>query len=403
MPTITLTGTPPAHDVMYFLDSAAECFHIPPDVYLWAKYFHPNITGLVDSLDSLEELKGQSHLHTLARWGHYLEKLYLDWQQEAPIEEVTLCLGYGLNYLPTIKDIVHNLVGTLVDRTDSFMVDLAINKDFEAHRTTDLVFYDGIKKFHSQQACMESFYRIKAQWEALEVKPDFKDYQVITSPPPTLNELRAHVRGKEQAQKIFPKETKRALKRSAEVLDSIAGKNTASLFLSGEEIIVTGQKYKFSLTKDPYGTITGSHGACRTRVLCAETNEFIASLCIYTPNVTVFDHLASLVLHCTSGLEDIIIMESNIINRGNIDKLPPAKIEEITKPRISDSEYDLFMGETKAIARKKRDLLELKNQKMHNKLVSRVACEFPWIVNHKKPQNIPSVLWCPTGAVDLLM
>lgn len=395
MHTIEFTNTPPAHDVMYFLDCSVSSFHIPLDVYLWATKFHPNITQLVDSLDSMEDLKKDQHMSTLETWGAYLEKLYLEWQQDAPWEQVVLCLGYAIHYMPSIEHIVAETAGTLVDDSTGVFASLDYYKQYERHTSNGIVFYDGNKMLAKNTPHMQSLFRVIAQWDALEKKPDFSQFEIKFRPAPNLNELRNAVRSKKQDVRALPKETKRALKRSAEVLDSIAGESTSSLFLSGKEIIVTGQKYKFSLTKDPYGSIVGSHGACTTRVLCAATDEFIASLCIYTPKVTVFDHLASLVLHCNSGLEDVILMEANIIERGNIEKLPPAKLEEITRPRTPTEflDFDIIEGfrrkpiESTAIS-KRKEFIQKKNLSARRKLVKNLALQAPWLLKVSKQSRI---------------
>jgi len=402
MHTIEFTNTPPAHDVMYFLDCSVSSFHIPLDVYLWATKFHPNITQLVDSLDSMEDLKKDQHMSTLEAWGDYLEKLYLEWQQDAPWEHVVLCLGYAIAYMPSIDQLVRQTASTLVDDANSILSTIDTYKRFQRHTSNGIVFYDGKQMLAEHTNHLHSLYRISAQWDALEVKPDFSEFEIIHRRDPELEVFQTRLKTAEV--KVLPKETKRALKRSAQVLDSIAGESTSSLFLSGKEIIVTGTKYKFSLSKDPYGSISGSHGACVTRVLCAETDEFIASLCIYTPNVTVFDHLASLVLHCTSGLEDVILMEANIIQRGNVEKLPAAKLEQLNAPKrpVEFLDYEVVEGFTRkslesAAIRKRKEYIQKKNLSARRKLVQRLALEVPWLTKVEKQPHIRELFFNPRG------
>jgi hypothetical protein len=332
MPDIMVTGGRIPADIQYFLDGSAECYDIPPDVYFWARTFEPDITGIIDSFDADPQLNAiRDHSARLSRYGEQLEKLYLHWQTTASFEEVALCLGYGMHWSPAIDKFIGDII-TLVDSRQGVMA--RVYAEYAEHQTDLLVFYNGQKMFERKLGFMQSLYRIQQQWDALNEHPNFDDYKIIY-PKSLTNVSRTdetdwdddHVVGRKKkiTSKVLPKETKKALKRSAELLNGITGSKTTQLFLSGKAVVVTGQKYKFTLVKQQYGNISTNHGSAQTEVHDLETGEFVCGLCVYTPNVTVFDHLASIVLHCKSGLEEQIIMEANITKRGNLELLPDSK------------------------------------------------------------------------------
>ena len=315
---VTGCGMPP--DIQYFLDGSLECFNIPPDVYLWGMYFCPNITAVIDGMDSVTELQDENHGQRLNNYGARLEQIYLEWQKTADANAVALCLAYGITYSGQPKQILREVAGTLVEDELGVLAGLGAYKELIRHQKDGIVYFDGPKLFERHRSFFESRYRIRRQWETLD-KPDFTTINLIYPFTPSPQ------RGK--ASPPPEKTKKKALKRSANLLNSITGEPTVQLFLSGEEVSVTGRRYRFSLTKQKWASIGGSHGTADTRVYHNETGEFVCGLCVYTPNVTVFDHLASIVLHCKSGLEDLIIDEANITSRGNTSLLPESKIKQI--------------------------------------------------------------------------
>ncbi len=334
MPQVVIKGGYCPPDIQYYLDGAFSCYDIPPDVYFWAKHFHPNITKVLDDFDRIPENGFVDHGARLVAHGERLERLYLQWQQDAPIEEVSMCLGYGMAWMPSIEQIVGEIANTLVEFRGGVLE--TIYHRFETHRTDLLVFYNGQKLFQRKRGFVESLYRIEQQWFALEVQPTFADYELVyperrgVSREEAIAAIREIDEGErlwleKQKPKAPNKGIKKALKRSAELLNGVTGEKTTELFLSGQEVVVTGQRYKFVLTKEKHTTVTSNHGSARTDVYDIATNAFVAGLCVYTPGVTVFDHLASIVLHCKSGLEEQILLDANVIRRGDDSLLPESK------------------------------------------------------------------------------
>lgn len=389
MPTLQISPRNIPHDIQYFLDCSIECFDIPPDVYLWARLFSTNITELIDNLGKMD-FGDPYHSSTLHRWGEEIERVYLEWQSNAPLEEVQLCLAYGLQYGTNVDQRIRELANTLVEHSTGIIGTIGYYRDHIRHRTPDdITYYDGVKLVERKLSHFQSLYRINKQWHAMPEKPDFSTWTIEYPPRPSPAELREQLG---ITRKPVDKKVKKALKRSAALLDSVTHEPTTKLFLSGDEVSVTGQKYRFSLTKDPYASLTnGSHGSCRTRVYDATTNEFIAGLCVYTPNVTVFDHLASIVLHCKSGLEDVIINEANITERGNIDLLPEEKRlslqpKELNLSDEEESPVGLFGQSVVRISSKMKARIDRLNLIQQDKTVQRVMRKYPFLYEIKPVQ-----------------
>ncbi|MNU97689.1 hypothetical protein D3C71_877750 [compost metagenome] len=401
MTNIAITGGRVPPDIQYYLDGALECFDIPPDVYLWGRYFCPNITELLDSFDHEMDLQDQNHSNRLTNYGARLERLYLDWQDTADHNAVVLCLAYGVHYSGNATQIVREICGSLVEDERGVLNGIEYYRNNIRHNNKGVVYYDGLKMFERKRHFLESRYRIRAQWETLVDRPDISKFQLIWPELPNMDFAYEEITGRSK-RKPPEKSKKKALKRSAALLDSITGENTVQLFLSGEEVSVTGRKYRFSLTKQKYGSISGSHGSAETRVYDLETNEFVCGLFVYTKNVTVFDHLASIVLHCKSGLEELIIEEANITARGNLDLLPDSKrkqLEERNRPpavelalaaidsveesdanRIQRSIYGVHWREVLS----RRDRVHRENEIAVEKLVKRVTKKYPYLFENKR-------------------
>lgn len=396
MTDIVITGGRVPPDIQYYLDGALECFDIPTDVYLWGRYFCPNITELLDSFDHEMDLQDQNHGTRLSNYGARLERLYLDWQETADPNAVALCLAYGVHYSGNAKQIVREICGSLVEDERGVLNGIEYYQSMTEHTSNGLVYYNGLKMFERKRGFLESRYRIQKQWASLEKVPDFTQFKLIWPERPTLGEIYDEMEWEDRRKPKAPeKSKKKALKRSAKLLDSITGENTVQMFMSGQEISVVGQKYRFSLTKQKHGSIAGSHGSAETRVYHKDSDEFVCGLCVYTQNVTVFDHLASIVLHCKSGLEDLIIEEANITARGNLELLPESKlkqieerkrptnvqlaldaiesVEESDENRIQRSIYGAHWREVLA----RRDRVHRENEIAVEKLVNRVTKKFP--------------------------
>lgn len=381
MVDVNITGGFLPPDIHYYLDGSIDCFDITPDVYIWGKFFEPNFTQILDSLGE-EEIQADNHSERLNTYGQRLEQAFLKWQETADPASTAVCLAYGAAYSTDVESIVDGIVGQIVDYNDPTMPSLRGIVEV-THETKDLIYYNGLKYIERKLSYFRSRKRMLDQWAKIK---DTIDWNSIEIKWPAPKKIKFKIDDEEEfidlgspakKVKLFKREQKKALKRSAELLNNITGENTVSLFLSGQEVVVTGEKYKFVLTKQQYGDIAGSHGSANTRVFHRETGEFVCGLCVYTEKVTVFDHLASLVLHCKAGLEEQIISDANITSRGNIQLLPDAKRNEVLDTsnrfdRMFRSTPEESQAEKEARKKAVRESVKLKQ-----KIVKRFKKKYP--------------------------
>jgi hypothetical protein len=393
---IVLTGGGMPPDIQYYLDGSIECMDITPDVWFWAKYFCPNITNIIDSFDNdPHEIGNDDNTSYLTSWGNKLESIYLNWQKQTDTNNVALCLAYGLHYSRNKEIFLQEICNTLVDDENSPLRGIKFYDNIIRYTKNNMVYYDGVKLFEHKRHFFDSLVRIKNQWDNLSNKPDFTNINIKYSDE-TLEALQYK---RSIVQYELPKQKKKALRKSSDLLDTITGEKTTQLYLSGNEISVTGQKYRFALQKAPYSTLSTSHGSVTTKVYDKATNEFICGLCVYSANVTVFDHIASIVLHCKAGMEDQIIMDANVTEKGNIELLPEDKLKaflksslnELTDQLFSDKDLETITGIKKIKSREK--IIEKENKKAQTKLFKTLKKKYGnLLLNHPyKFDNVPLI------------
>lgn len=332
-----------APDIQYCIDSLMEFKTLPPDVYAWLIWFNEDTNGLIDSYDNSRETLDQ----TISGQAIWLEEKYIEWQKTAPVEHVAFCLAYAVFNRPkNIRHELRELVGQLAIPESSFVRDMP-----RAIKKNGIHIYNPYDELKRNERYFSFWDRIERQWNEFEHKDMIREFKIT-------HEYKRSTQTPSQVQIPVPKkteikkETKKALKRSAKLFETYAGDGSTGLFLSGEEIRITGKKYIFVLKKT--SSVTMSHGACSTTVLDATTGNFIAKICVYSPNVTVFDHMVSIIFHCKAGMEDLIIKESNVMTCADYSKLPEEKRVVITQ-RQTD-----------------RNLIEQKAEKLHNRMFEKL-------------------------------
>lgn len=403
MVDVVLTGGPLPPDINYYLECSVECFNIPLDVYFWAKHFCPNTTQLVDELDQDPELRFETHTEALSKHCSRLERYYLDWQEHADINAVAVCLAFGTYYTSDTRALLDNMMNSLVLPTRDVLLSIPHYSNAIRYSENTIAYLDGVKLFDRQRGFFESRYRMVKQWETIRDQVDLRDIRLIQQPRPTLQQLRAVMEFEDNRNKrnarVIPKEKRKALKRSATLLDAVSGENTVQMFLSGEKVTVTGNKYHFVLTKAAHSSITNAHGTATTRVYDSDSGEFVCGLCVYSPGVTVFDHLASIVMHCKSGLEDLIIEEANITDRGNLEFLPVGKKKQLEKQRAANEAVvfepagpnmieQAMYGSDYGIIKQQAGKVKSLNEQAQQKLSRRLMKKFPHLFVQCAPHTV---------------
>jgi hypothetical protein len=117
-----------------------------------------------------------------------------------------------------------------------------------------------------------------------------------------------------QFRKPVPRSVRKAkrkpLVKAVELLSKIGGQQTASAFVSGDDVVVTGKRFNFRARK---GVLSSNgHGALNLTVTDKDNIELV-DLCFYFENMPAPDQLAALILHVKAGNEDDIITTGNAI------------------------------------------------------------------------------------------
>jgi hypothetical protein len=99
------------------------------------------------------------------------------------------------------------------------------------------------------------------------------------------------------------------IKRSIKFMSRLAGSDTTRIFLSGQVIRFEGEHAIYELKKT--SGVLNSHGGAKLSLFTKDTDLHLCDICIYTPNVPLLDHVASIILHVRTG------HESDILDIGN--------------------------------------------------------------------------------------
>jgi hypothetical protein len=99
------------------------------------------------------------------------------------------------------------------------------------------------------------------------------------------------------------------IKRSIKFMSRLAGADTTRIFLSGQVIRFEGEHAIYELKKT--SGVLNSHGGAKLSLFTKDTDLHLCDICIYTPNVPLLDHVASIILHVRTG------HESDILDIGN--------------------------------------------------------------------------------------
>lgn len=117
---------------------------------------------------------------------------------------------------------------------------------------------------------------------------------------------------------INPKQEKKAIKKSVDFLESIVGQRNTHLFISGETVKVTGEKFDF-VVKKGHKLGTTNHGGVDLAVTNKAGKE-IVKLCWYVKDTYAAEQMAALAMHVAAGNEDEIIRVGNIISTSNVEE-----------------------------------------------------------------------------------
>lgn len=373
----------PAADVQYVLDHAVEYCQIGGDTYHYVMELCPNPNALADQCEERERRPWsvEAMYHCGADTGEFYENSLIDFRKNGPEAEVLHASFMGLRTAPRlIKNLSDHLSFRLADdgfkkldrpalihAADRLAIERRIDVLYRSFRraASDFAGWDVAdihhighltdRRSHDQfmarrRAVAEIKARLKAQDAAIA------DHIGWNSRDPQRDIARATKEIRERMDL-----DKRIIKRSVKLFSKLFGSEMTRMFIGGENIRVEGQHAIYEFRR--MSKMTESHGGFRALSVFHKDHPdlLLCDVCIYTSDVPLLDHIASLIIHIKAGEEDEILKLGNPQNVTMAARNHP-HISQFMPPERSDRE-NLMIPDRKtdhvAMRQIKRDALRL--------------------------------------------
>lgn len=293
-------------DISYCLLGALESFHITNDVSTFFYYF--NETPLAPLVDAYRYEPGKLHseyLHGLA--GMYLN-IYDTWfWNDASREQRVWCVVTAAEqFTNTLIDLQEHLfreyVNERLDANTSPDDDAAQNMWLDQSsimRHTQFIISALVAKIQAVDVG-EFAVALQNPFE-YETRLGIRGLRRNYESPDRLTEAELVAKRKEQTN---------VLKKSSLFLSKLIGKNDVSMFVSGKEIRVEGNRFTFVVKRSNIHSM--DHGALNISVHDKTSDERMFDLCWYVTETPALDQVSALVLAVKTGDEDEIIRIGNL-------------------------------------------------------------------------------------------
>jgi hypothetical protein len=174
-------------DIDYYLDCSCEIGDIAPDVYMWARYFSPNIKEIIDNLDGEEDTRlrnqppGYSHGDWLTECGDIIEREYLKWYDaEATYEQKVFCTYQAAKYYRhALKEWIAYVAETSMIDRESMIQQIAVtlhnrtrNNSRKVRTLGNVDIYDFRPFFNMNRKKLNKIIRGLDRWHALNVQDE---------------------------------------------------------------------------------------------------------------------------------------------------------------------------------------------------------------------------------------
>lgn len=334
----------PAPDVQYFLDCSLECGHIAGDTHHYFMELAADSNEVLDSYDA-EGRTFHKNWSSLVDTALYMERNYLDWRNR---QKTAL---YEPQNPDNIKRYAASFMGLwsvrpLLDQHLQNAASVAVDAGFvhwtpEAHALLDHEFeftqsvnvtkralrraasdFDGWDasslmdmrhaveraRHDDQMRQIAAIQRIRTQIGCGLITADA--IQAKIGPLTSQKEVN-------KARKLIADRAKRdrgVIKRSARFLTKLVGAETTRLYVGGQAIRVEGRHAIFELKKR--SNLMSAHGGWAALAVFHKDypDLHLCDICIYTSDVPLLDHVASIVMHIQSGHEEDILSIGNAAN-----------------------------------------------------------------------------------------
>lgn len=136
------------------------------------------------------------------------------------------------------------------------------------------------------------------------------------------------------AKRAEKKRRRKVLKKSAQFLKSLVGRETASLFIGGSKIEIEGKRFIFSVKVD--SLYSQNYGALDISILEKSTKDYLCKLCWYVEETPALDQVSALVLAVQADCEDSIIKIGNSFSLKHETIARHTHVHDLIEPKSSD-------------------------------------------------------------------
>ena len=364
----------PAPDVRYVLDGSLQFGHIAGDTHFYMMEWAANANQLVDEHE--DNAPYDTHWKRLTAAGLYYENEYLKWRADNREEAKFASIATIGSLAQSFRDRVHACADKLVENKHTSLsreamrdLEMSYNypeqvqilrravhraaKDFDGWTNRDFVelhgdvekVYDRNRERYDQainQICNNAQLQVGTYLANVtnigsNATPLIATYDnegntavicQVTAANITAHTINcqtnllrmpdeAEVRRAQKTLLARQRADRKVIKRSVKFLSKLIGEDTIRLYLSGEAIRIEGRHAIYELKKTC--RLGYAHGGWPA--LAVYEKEYpdlmLCNICLFTPNVPLLDHVASIVMHIQAGEEDQILKIGNTVNEAD--------------------------------------------------------------------------------------
>lgn len=282
-----------APDVHYGFTHHASLGNITGDVYTHFLFFKDAVNEWYDNAPYEE-----------AGFRYHATKEFLKWFYKDNDDSRAYCIidgirGHGYLLDDVSKIIVHDIVENS-DASADEMIDNINNNCF-----------DIVGRNPTSNRYLKNFNKLVLRSKRFSLEQLRRVYNSPQQHVVGVNDDSLLFRNNDHQQKTLSKEEKKVLKKSASILDRTLGSKKSSMFVSGEKILVEGQRFDFYCGKGY------SKNHISLSVYDKTDNTHLVNLCWYIQDTPAMDQVAAVAMIVMSGNEDEIIQVGNFMSLGH--------------------------------------------------------------------------------------
>lgn len=310
-------------DIRYFLDCSFQSGHIAGDVHHYFMYDAPGTAEFIDAYEDRGPF--DRHWSRLIDMGLYVEDRFLSWRFKAAREDKLTASFFNLTEVHyQLEEMVGTYSNHLVDRGyTSLTPDAVAEADKQYGFLTNMQViarsmhraaadFSGLKQeelfYFRQDMHRRSLERREAEranlLRAIANSKGDTEYQDA----PEVEKTRAMIKASRTEDKL----RRRVIKRSIKLAQKLMGTDTTRMFVGGDRVRFEGEHAVYELRRT--GNMVQHYGGSKLSVFDKENDIHLCDVCIYTPNVPILDHVASIALHIRAGHEEDILRIGNPYN-----------------------------------------------------------------------------------------